>query len=272
MVRRALLIAVLAVAAACAPTPPPHAGGYHGSDADVIVTRLGHAGLLISIEGKHFVVDPWLHESLFVHQGEPLGMRPSGFPEMSAVLLTGEDSLRVDETALTDLASTVSTAVAPPDLERPLRADGFREVMALRAWQDATIDGVRVTAVPARGNGYLLRNGDAVVYVAGEDADPGTAAEVRRIAGSIDVAVLPIGGRRTFGVHTSTGPEQAADAAARLGAHRIIPCAYGAAGVFPFVTFASDPVARFRQAATAAGVAPDAVIVLDSGESWHYYR
>jgi L-ascorbate metabolism protein UlaG (beta-lactamase superfamily) len=272
MVRRALLLALVAAAAACAATPPPHPGDYHGSDADVTITRLGHAGLLLSIEGKHFLVDPWLHESFFVHEGEPLGMRPSGFPDASAVLLTDEDSLRVDATALTDLARTVDTAIGPPELSPALTADDFRDVRALRPWQEVTIDGVRVTAVPARGNGYLLRNGEAVVYVAGEDADPGTAAEIRRVAGSIDVAVLPIGGRRTLGVRTGTGPEQAAAEAAQLGARRVIPCAYGAAGVFPFVTFASDPVTRFRQAATAAGVEPNAVVVLDSGESWHYYR
>jgi len=50
------------------------------------------------------------------------------------------------------------------------------------------------------------------------------------------------------------------------------PSAYGARGLFPFVTFRRDAVARFRQAATAAGIAPGTVIVLETGESWHYYR
>ncbi|HWP65781.1 MAG TPA: hypothetical protein VNO26_07705, partial [Candidatus Limnocylindria bacterium] len=71
---------------------------------------------------------------------------------------------------------------------------------------------------------------------------------------------------------TGTSPEAAAAAAAQLGARRIIPCAYGAAGFFPLLTFARDPVERFRRAAQAAGIAPEAVVVLEPGESWHYFR
>jgi L-ascorbate metabolism protein UlaG (beta-lactamase superfamily) len=68
------------------------------------------------------------------------------------------------------------------------------------------------------------------------------------------------------------GPDQAAEAAAALGARRVIPIAYGATGLFPFVTFASDPLPRFRTAAAVAGVDPHAIVVLAPGESWHYYR
>jgi L-ascorbate metabolism protein UlaG (beta-lactamase superfamily) len=269
---RALLAALLVGLLGCAPTPPAHPGDYHGSDADVTVTRLGHAGLLLTIEGKHFLVDPWLHETTFVHQGEPLGLRPSGFPAVTAVLLTDDDSARIDETALTELAHTVPQAVGPPAVGKRLTADGFRQVSELKPWQEVTIDGVGVTAVPARGNGYVLRSGETVVYVAGEDTDAAEAAEIRRVAGPIDVAVLPIGGPRRFGMRAGTAPEEAADAAAKLDARRVVPSAYGARGLFPFVTFRRDAVARFRQAATAAGIAPGTVIVLETGESWHYYR
>jgi L-ascorbate metabolism protein UlaG (beta-lactamase superfamily) len=68
------------------------------------------------------------------------------------------------------------------------------------------------------------------------------------------------------------GPSEAARAAALLKPRRIVPVAYGAAGGFPFVWYASDPVARFREAATAEGLAPERIVVLEPGESWHYYR
>ena len=272
MVRAAGFAILLAGVVACAPTPPPRPGDYHGSDADVTVTRLGHAGLLLAIEGKHFLVDPWLHESTFVHQGEPLGLRPSGFPALSAVLLSDDDSARLDDTALIDLAQAVPQAVGPPALAPRLQADGFRQVAALDAWQSATIDGVRITAVPARGTGFALQSGETVVYVAGEDGGAAQAAEIRRVVGPMDVAVLPIGGRERFGMRAGTTPEEAARAAAQLEARRIVPSAYGARGVFPFVSFRRDAVARFREAAAAAGIAPGTVVVLETGESWHYYR
>jgi L-ascorbate metabolism protein UlaG (beta-lactamase superfamily) len=162
--------------------------------------------------------------------------------------------------------------VGPPAVAKRLTADGFGQVSALTPWQEVTIDGVRVTAVPARGNGYVLRSGETVAYVAGEDTDAAVAADIRRVVGPIDVAVLPIGGQRRFGMRAGTDPEEAAETAAKLDARRVVPSAYGARGLFPFVTFRSDAVARFRGAATAAGIPPATVIVLETGESWHYYR
>jgi L-ascorbate metabolism protein UlaG (beta-lactamase superfamily) len=268
-----ILVAVLvAGVVACAPTPPVRPGQYHASDADLAVTRLGHAGLLLDVAGHHFLVDPWLHDGFFVRQNESLGLHPDRFPAAGAVLLTGDDATRVDRTALEQLARTVPRAVAPPALATRLATRGFRDVVALGWWQEATIEDVRITAVPARGDGFVLRAGDVTLYVAGEGGDVATAAEIRRIVGPIDVALVPIGGRRTFGIRTATDPEQGAAMAAMLGARRVIPIAYGAVGTFPFVTFARDPVARFRAAAERAGVAPTAIVVLESGESWHYYR
>jgi len=269
---RILASCVLAGVVACAPTPPARPGQYHASDADLAVTRLGHAGLVLEIVGHHFLLDPWLHDGLFVRQRESLGLHPDRFPAAAAVLLTDDDATRVDRTALERLARTVPRAVAPPALAGRLADRGFPDVVALGWWQDAVIEGVRITAVPARGDGFVFRAGDVTLYVAGEGGDVAGGAEIRRIVGPIDVALVPIGGRRTFGIRTATDPEQAAAIAATLGARRVIPIAYGAVGTFPFVTFARDPVARFRAAAERAGVAPAAIVTLESGESWHYYR
>lgn len=269
------VVALLLGMAACAPTPPLRSGDYHGSDADVSVTRLAHAGLVLEVGDRHFLLDPWLHEGLLARQGEPLGLHPDRFPAASAVLLTDDDATRVDATALARLARTVPRVVAPPALAARLAGSGFREVVPLGWWQDTTLDGVRVTAVPARGDGFVFRAGDVTLYVAGDGGDEATAAtaaEIRRVVGPIDVALLPIGGRRTFGIRTATDPEEAAEIAATLAARRVIPIAYGAVGTFPFLTFAGDPVARFRTAAERAGIAPATIVVLDSGESWHYYR
>ena len=270
--RRALAAALLSIWTACAPTPMPRPGDYHGSDADVSVTRLAHAGVILEMGRHRFLLDPWLYGGLLIRQREALGLHPDGFPGASAVLLTHDDGTHADPTALTRLARVVPTLVAPPPLAERLTADGFREVRGLAWWNDTTVDGVRITAVPARGNGYLIRAEDLVVYAAGDGSDAAAFAEVRRVAGRIDVALLPIGERRVLGVRTDMGPDQAAAAAAVLGARRVIPIAYGATGVFPFVTFAGDPVPRFRRAAAAAGVEARSIVVLEPGESWHYYR
>jgi L-ascorbate metabolism protein UlaG (beta-lactamase superfamily) len=250
----------------------PRPGAYHASDADLTVTRLTHAGLILELGTHRFLLDPWLHGGIFVRQREALGLHPDAFPDASAVLLTHDDGTRVDWPALSRLGRTVPHAVAPPALAPRLAGHGFHEIRALGWWQDATIDGVRITAVPARGNGYVLRVPGVVVYAAGDASDATAFAEIRRAVGPIDVALLPIGERRVFGVRTDFGPDQAAAAAAALGARRVIPIAYGASGTFPFVTFAGEPVPRFRRAAAAAGLDAHRVVVLEPGESWHYYR
>ncbi|HWP65629.1 MAG TPA: MBL fold metallo-hydrolase, partial [Candidatus Limnocylindria bacterium] len=192
MVARRLLPALLAGVLACAPTPSPRPGDHHGSDADLAITRLGHAGLLVTLGSTHLLVDPWFHDRLLVRQREPIGVQPSGLPAVRAVLLTDDEATRADPDALAELAPSVPLAVGPPRLRRRLAALGFRQIVTLEHWQQAAIDGVRLTAVPGRGNGYLLQAGPSTVYVAGEDADAAVATEVARAAGGIDVALVPI--------------------------------------------------------------------------------
>ena len=69
-------------------------------------------------------------------------------------------------------------------------------------------------------------------------------------------------------------PEHLPDiAAVLLNPRRVVPLGYGAAsGWFPLVWYASTPVARFQQAATDAGYPADRIVVLEPGESWHYFR
>ena len=52
----------------------------------------------------------------------------------------------------------------------------------------------------------------------------------------------------------------------------MIPIAYGAAGGFPFVWYTDEPLVKFRGAAKDAGLEPEQVVVLEPGESWHYFR
>jgi hypothetical protein len=52
----------------------------------------------------------------------------------------------------------------------------------------------------------------------------------------------------------------------------VIPITYGAASGFPFVSYSSDPIAQFREETKTDGLSPERVVVLEPGESWHYFR
>jgi L-ascorbate metabolism protein UlaG (beta-lactamase superfamily) len=240
------------------------------------VTRIAHDAVVLELGGDRVLVDPWFNSTFGTRQTEPLGLTPDRLPPSAAVLITHRHAGHFDADALADIAKRTPRVIAPPGLADKLRALGFAEVIPLDWWADATIGPIHVTAVPAvhsvRENGYVLATDRVRVYVGGDTRWFDGLVDVATAFPDLDVAFLPIGGERLMGLARTMGPRDAARAAALLKPRRVVPVAYGAAGGFPFVWYARDPVARFREAATAEGLAPERVVVLEPGESWHYYR
>jgi len=54
--RAALLL--VTVLCACSAVPLPRRSPYHPSDADVTVTRITHASLIVDFHGTRLLVDP----------------------------------------------------------------------------------------------------------------------------------------------------------------------------------------------------------------------
>jgi L-ascorbate metabolism protein UlaG (beta-lactamase superfamily) len=191
-------------------------------------------------------------------------------------LITHKHAGHFDPDALAEIAKRTPRAIAPPALADKLRDLGFSEVTALDWWADTTIGAIRVTAVPAlhsvSENGYVLTSDRVRLYIGGDTRWFDGLVDIATAFPDLDVAFLPIGGERIVGLARTMGPRDAARAAALLKPRRVVPVAYGAAGGFPFVWYASDPVARFREAAVAEGLAPERIVALEPGESWHYYR
>lgn len=274
-VRLAFGLAALAVLAACSAVPLPRRSPYHPADADLSVTRIVHASLIVEMRGTRMLVDPWFYSGFVMRQREPLGLLPVDLPSAAAVLLTHEHGGHTDDAALRQLAKSVPEAIAPTRLLDRLRALGFQRVTPLEWWESATIGEVRVTAVPAAHavpeNGYVLEGHGVSVYLGGDTRAFDELAEVAARFPHLDVALLPVGGERLLGIARTMGPKQAAEAAKALGARRVIPIAYGKSGGFPVRWFARKPLARFLDACRDEGVDAERVVLLEPGESWHYY-
>jgi L-ascorbate metabolism protein UlaG (beta-lactamase superfamily) len=275
---RALAVLVVALAggflAGCSPVPLARHSSFHPSDADLGVTRVVHGTFVLELHATRLLVDPWFHSGVLTSQGEPLGLMPGALPTVAAVLVTGDTVGHFDAAALRDLTATVPRAIAPPALRERLVGLGFHEVTGLAWWEHADVDGVSVTAVPAsdlRANGYVLVSQDARLYVAGPTGPFEGLVDIAVAFPHLDVAILPIGGRRVFGSLREMTPEQAATAAATLGAARVVPSDYGARSRSPWVWYAGDSLERFRKAMSEHGLA-DHVLVLETGESWHYAK
>jgi L-ascorbate metabolism protein UlaG (beta-lactamase superfamily) len=273
---RAIAAVALAVALGCSPVPVPRRSSFHASDADLGVTRIAHGSVILELHATHLLVDPWFHSGFVVRQGEPLGLTPDGLPPAAAVLLTHGHGDRFDATALRELAATVPTAVAPADLHARLVKLGFHEVVDLGWWDRAEVAGLSVTAVPARHsvpeNGYVIEGDGVRVYVAGDTRWFPELVDVATRFPHLDAALLPVGGERLLGFRREMGPAEAARAAAVLDPRRIIPIGYGKRGAFPFVWHARHPTERFVEECKKRGIGPERIVVLEPGESWHYYR
>jgi len=259
---------------ACSPIPLPRQSPFHPSDADLGVTRIVHGSFVLELHGTRLLLDPWFHSGVLTSQDEPLGLLPAALPTSAAVLVTGDAFDHFDGAALHDLATTVPRAVAPPALRERLLGLGFHEVTGLAWWEHTDVDGVTVTAVQAsdaRANGYVLVSHDARLYIAGPTGAFEGMVDIAVAFPHLDVAILPIGGRRNFGTLHEMTPEQAAAAAATLGAARVVPSDYGAQSRSPWVWYAGDALERFRHAMSEHGLA-DHLLVLETGESWHYAK
>src|SRR4029077_18613697 len=139
---------VLAVAllAGCAGLPPAHEGTYHGSDADLSVTRIVHGSLVLELGKSRLLVDPWFNSAVATRQTEALGMLPEKLPPADAVLLTHKHAGHYDPDALRTIAKKTPRAIVPPHMADAVRKLGFTDVTPLDWWDQTTVGPIRVTA------------------------------------------------------------------------------------------------------------------------------
>jgi len=52
----------------------------------------------------------------------------------------------------------------------------------------------------------------------------------------------------------------------------LIPIGYGKSGAFPLRWFAGRPTERFLEECKKRGIDAKRIVVLEPGESWHYYK
>jgi len=272
---RILLFAATLVAG-CVALPLPRESTFHSSDADLTAVRIVHGSLVLELAKTRVLVDPWFHSSLTTRQTEPLGLIPEHLPDASAVLLTHRHEGHFDPDALAEIAKKVPRAIAPPSLADALRKLGFKDVTPLDWWDHTDVGPITVTAVPTnhavRENGYVVATDRVTAYVAGDTRYFDGMVDIATAFPKLDVAFLPIGGERMLGFQRTMGPTLAAKAAALLKPRRVVPIGYGAAGGEPLVWYSSTPVERFVEAAKAAGFPAEHIVVLEPGESWHYFR
>ena len=200
------------------------------------VTYVGHATVLIELEGKRLLTDPVLRGGL-----GPLRRQGSNPPaeiteRIDAVLVS---HLHLDHTDLRSLRRLDGgiPVLCPPRTGKFLRRAGFASVTELAPGESETVAGLRVEATHADhvGGRHPLSRSDAEaigfhvvgrrrIYFAG---DTDLFDEMAALEGRVDVALLPIWG---WGPRLPAGhlnPESAARATALIKPAVAVPVHWG---------------------------------------------
>ncbi len=199
------------------------------------MTWLGHATVLIELDGVRLITDPLLGSRVGFLRRTEGAVDVAGLAGIDAVLLSHLHADHAHVGSLRALGPGVPL-VAPAGSGRWLAGKGFTDVRELAVGEELELGGVRVRATPAshprgrwRGGGGpapvgFLVSGSRTVYFAG---DTDLFAEMEQLAGTVDVALLPISGwGRTLGAG-HLDPARAAQATARIAPRVVVPIHWG---------------------------------------------
>jgi L-ascorbate metabolism protein UlaG (beta-lactamase superfamily) len=200
----------------------------------VVVTYFGHATVAVDIGATRLLTDPLLRGAVGPLRRVPPGPEAAQRPEV--VLLSHRHSDHLDRRSIESLGASLRV-LAPPDAASKVERWGGHDVTAVEAGDTVELDGIRVTVTRAEHGragtrsretvqavGYLIRGGGKEIYFAGDtDLFPAMAD----LAGSIDLALLPVWG---WGPRLGSGhldPERAAIAASLLRPRIAVPIHFG---------------------------------------------
>jgi N-acyl-phosphatidylethanolamine-hydrolysing phospholipase D len=213
------------------------------------VTWIGHATLLVQLDGVNILTDPAWSE-----QVGPLGFGPrrlvepglafEDLPPIHVVLISHDHYDHLDLPTLERLAQAHRPRIyAPLGVGAWLREQGFTDVVELDWWQRHLHRGLAIVATPAQhGSGRGLTDQNlrlwsswAVVgarqrfFFAGDTGYDADLSEIGRRLGPFDLAAIPIGGYSAFTARhpNHVNPEEGVQLFEDVGGRRLVPMHWG---------------------------------------------
>jgi N-acyl-phosphatidylethanolamine-hydrolysing phospholipase D len=250
------------------------------------VTWIGHATLLVRMDGVTFLTDP-----IFSKRASPLpfagpprlvepGVPLSDLPPVDFAVLSHDHYDHTDVRSIRALAARGTRFIVPTGMGALLRDWGV-ESSELSWWESTRAGPLRVHCVPAQHfsgrtladrnrrlwSGWVVEGETRRFYFAGDTAYFPGFAEVGARLGPADLAAVPIGAYLPQAmmkpVHVT--PEEALRGARDAGAKRILAMHFGTFDLADEPLH--EPPARFRAEATRLGLDDDRAWVLKVGES-----
>lgn len=259
------------------------------------ITWLGHATVLVEIDGYRVLTDPvWSERCSPSDAVGPRRLHPppvgiAELPAVDAIVVSHDHYDHLDIDTVTALArSQRAPFVVPLGVGAHLRAWGIppERVIELDWDENTTLGDLTVTCTPARhfSGRFLTRNQtlwaswviagpDHRVYFGGDSGYTGSFSTIGAQHGPFDVTLLPIGAYNTAWPDVHMNPEEAVQAHLDLNASAsglLVPIHWGTFRLAPHRW--AEPVERLLVAADAAGIAtavprPGGSVRLDGREA-----
>lgn len=248
---------------------------------EIRVTYVGHATVLIELDGVRLLTDPVLRGRVAHLRRRSSAPVPAIVEDLDAVLLSHLHHDHLDIPTLRSLEPS-TRVIAPKGSAAFLRRAGFTEVTELGPGESTRLGGqrVEVTAIPADHSGrrrpfggpvavaigFEVRGSQGIYFAGDTDLFPAMGD----LTGNLDVALLPVWG---WGPKLGPGhmdPDVAARAAAILRPRIAIPIHWGTFLPFGLRRHRSEllkgPPRRF--AAQVSRLAPEVEVrILEPGET-----
>jgi N-acyl-phosphatidylethanolamine-hydrolysing phospholipase D len=253
---------------------------------DPSVTWIGHATLLVRMEGATFLTDP-----MFSKRASPLpfagpprlvdpGVPLAQLPRVDFALLSHDHYDHTDARSIRALAARGTRFIVPTGMGALLRGWGA-EAVELGWWERTTVGPLRVHCVPAQlfsgrtltdrnrrlWSGWFVEGGTRRFYFAGDTAYFPGFREIGERLGPPDLAAVPIGAYlpQAMMKRVHVTPEEALRGALDLGARRVLGMHFG---TFDLTDEPLDePPARFHAEASRLGLGDARAWVLKVGET-----
>jgi len=262
------------------PNPPPPAEPFDifqwNEQRDLQFAWLGHTTFLIKIDDKVILTDP-----MFSQQSGSYGpfspirysktLPSTGvLPELDVVLITHNHSDHLDEDSIKELIPKTSHFIVPLAVGKLLEEWGVshKKITELDWWQTKSIDGLTITAAPAKHTSergifdknktlwasYGIRGKKQNLYLSGDSGWFKGLYEIGERLGPFDVTFFEIGAygdiRGWKEIHYT--PEQAVKAHQAVRGKLMVPSGWGTfdLGMFSW----HEPIERILIAANQAGI------------------
>ena len=176
---------------------------------------IGHSTVLLQFGGKNILTDP-----MFSRRASPVqwvgprrvtdpSMSSDALPPIDIVLLSHNHYDHLDRASVKQIAraNPAATWISPLRLSNYTRRWGIKDVVELDWWGSAVVDGIRITATPARHFaargladrnkslwcGFTIEGKGRRAYFAGDTAYHPAFGEIGDRCGPFDFVMIPIG-------------------------------------------------------------------------------